>query len=256
MRCFYRERKWICGDYMEVELYPVWQTSPKRRRARCKPTSEIQQKLNEKNAREKLTRLVHCNFFRGYYSAGLDYDVSPESEEQALCDIQKFFRKARKLYKAADREMKYIWVMERRPRSGDIHFHIFISGGVDRTALEALWGHGYYNTKALRFKETGVTGLCIYSIKDDLRGRRWNSSHNLVKPQPQVNNYRITQKNVKRLQENSDVRAEFEGLYSGYTFVDCERAFVNKINRGVYVTARFYRSAARVLGEKEKTGGN
>ena len=44
MQRTYRERKHICGDYMEVEIFPVY-TNAKRRGKRKKPTSEIQQRL-------------------------------------------------------------------------------------------------------------------------------------------------------------------------------------------------------------------
>lgn len=247
MRCFYREQKWICGDYMDVDIYPVWTNLDKGRRKRIHPTSEIQKKLNERNAQNKLTRLVHTNFKWYDYEAGLDYEVQPMSEEDAIKDIQKFFRKARKLYLEIGKELKYIWVMEKGKQSGRIHFHVILPGGVDRTVLEELWGHGYANTKSLQFRNTGVKGLCCYNIKDSLRQRRWSCSKNLIKPVPEKDDYKMTRKKVRRLCDNSDVRDEFEKLYPGYRWVDCERAFYDHINGGYYITARFYRKGAKIL---------
>lgn len=47
MQRIYRERKHICGEYMEVEIFPAY-TKAKGRGKRKKPTSEIQQRLNQR----------------------------------------------------------------------------------------------------------------------------------------------------------------------------------------------------------------
>ena len=44
-RTFNRESVYVCGDYMDGDIYPVFQ-APGKRRSRCKPTSEIQQKIS------------------------------------------------------------------------------------------------------------------------------------------------------------------------------------------------------------------
>ena len=44
-RTFIRESVYVCGNYMDADIYPVFQ-KPGRRRSRCKPTSEIQRRLN------------------------------------------------------------------------------------------------------------------------------------------------------------------------------------------------------------------
>ena len=44
-RTFNRESVYVCGDYMDGDIYPVFQ-APGKRRSRCKPTSEIQQRKN------------------------------------------------------------------------------------------------------------------------------------------------------------------------------------------------------------------
>ena len=54
-RTFIRESVYVCGNYMDADIYPVFQ-KPGRRRSRCKPTSEIQKRLNQKNAEKRLTR--------------------------------------------------------------------------------------------------------------------------------------------------------------------------------------------------------
>lgn len=61
MQRTYREKKHYCGEYMEVEIFPVY-TKAKGRGKRKKPTTEIQQRLNQRHAEGKLRRLLHTNF--------------------------------------------------------------------------------------------------------------------------------------------------------------------------------------------------
>ena len=44
----YREKKYYCGESLEVAIYPVY-THPKKRGKRSKPTAEIQQRLNQRH---------------------------------------------------------------------------------------------------------------------------------------------------------------------------------------------------------------
>ena len=75
MQRTYRERKHICGEYMEVEIFPVY-TKAKGRGKRKKPTSEIQQRLNRRHAEGKLRRLLHTNFTPSDLFATLTFDES------------------------------------------------------------------------------------------------------------------------------------------------------------------------------------
>ena len=49
----YRQKKYHCGEYLEVVIYPVY-AKAKGRGKRCKPTSEIQKRLNQRHAEGKL----------------------------------------------------------------------------------------------------------------------------------------------------------------------------------------------------------
>lgn len=53
MQRIYRERKYTCGDYIEVAIYPVY-TQQRGRSKRKKPTSEVQQRLNHRHATDRL----------------------------------------------------------------------------------------------------------------------------------------------------------------------------------------------------------
>ena len=70
-------------------------------RDRCKPTSEIQQKLNQKNAEKKLTRLVHSKFTEDDIALHLTYHPGeePQTEEEAqhiLCLLYTSRKKSEK----------------------------------------------------------------------------------------------------------------------------------------------------------------
>ena len=60
-RYFTRSRVNVCGDYIDADIYPVFQPAGKRRK-KCKPTSEIQKKLNQRNAAKHLVHMVRSNF--------------------------------------------------------------------------------------------------------------------------------------------------------------------------------------------------
>ena len=97
-RYFIRESVYVCGNYMDADIYPVFQPAGKRR-ARCKPTSAIQERLNQKNAEKKITRLAHANFTEEDLALHLTYEFLPESEEQAQRDLYNYIRRVKRLRK-------------------------------------------------------------------------------------------------------------------------------------------------------------
>lgn len=99
-RTFNRERVYVCGDYLDGDIYPVFQ-KPGERRKRCRPTSEIQKKLNQRNAAKRLTRIVHMNFTSRDLALHLTYDPAhtPESAEDALRIVQNYLRTLKRRYR-------------------------------------------------------------------------------------------------------------------------------------------------------------
>ena len=254
-RFFYQERKYICSqNYIDIQIFPVIPVS-KERNSKKKPSSDIQKRLNNENALKKLMRLVHTNFVRNDYEATFTYTDKhrPDDEATAKKQIQNFFRRAKRFYKKHDIELKYIWVMERSEKTGNIHFHAFMSGGVDRTQLEELWGFGYLNTVALKFNEKGVAGLVAYDISDRLLYRRWSCSKNLKKPIVRENNSRITYSKAKKLYAECDNIEAFKKIYPDYQKKLAEydisevRAQKNEFNGDYYFTIRLYRKTVRIL---------
>lgn len=237
-RTFNRERVYVCGDYLDGDIYPVFQ-KPGERRKRCRPTSEIQKKLNQRNAAKRLTRIVHMNFTSHDLALHLTYDPAhtPESAEDALRIVQNYLRTLKRRYRKIGVEFKYILSTEKGGRGGRIHHHLIISGGLDRDTLESLWGRGYANSKRLQFGDEGVSGLTHYITKDDASYKRWSGSRNLVQPEAQPPRDDLTMEDVRTLFEAAEIHLAnewFESRFPGYELVNCEPCR-NETNRGYYI---------------------
>ena len=237
-RTFVRERVHVCGAYLDTEIYPVWQPAGKRR-AKCRPSREIQEKINQRNAERKLTRLVHANFTEQDLALGLGYDEShlPADLTEARGRLQKFLRTLRREYKRRGLELRYITTTEQGKKSGRLHHHLILNGGMDRDEIERLWGQGYANTKRLQFGKTGVTGLACYMVKTQLNYRRYNCSRNLYRPEPAEHDGRLDRADQEQLADMIDrgtVYAEMERIYPDYECVEAE-AERNEINGGIYI---------------------
>lgn len=238
-RFFVRQRIWRCGAYAEVELYPVFQP-PGKRRGKCRPTRECQQRINQRDAERKLARLLRANFGEGDLEVDLTY-ASPETAEEAVKDMKKYLGTLRKLYRGAGTELKYVYTVEQGKKSGRVHFHLVLNAGpLGRDGLEGLWSHGYANARRLRMDETGVSGLADYIAKKgksrkpaELGKRRWSCSKNLSRPKPETRDGAATVGEVMALAEEIDRRSA-GAILEGMTLVEAE-AWRNRVNRGLYV---------------------
>jgi len=198
-RTFMREQRVICGDsYMEVDIYQVTEhgTRPRRSRER-KPTSEKQQRLNDKNARRYLVQLANANFTRKDIHLTCTYDEPhrPQDEQAAVRDLDNFLRRVRyRLAKQGKAPAKYIAVTEGRQAdaaSGQKgvrwHHHIIISAALSRDELEQLWsvdGEMLGNCNADRLNmSNNLQDLCTYILKNPNRRRRWRQSRGLRMPE-------------------------------------------------------------------------
>ena len=106
MQRTYRQRKYYCGEYLEVEIFPVY-TKAKGRGKRRKPTSDTQQRLNQRHAEGKLRRLLHTNFTPSDLFVTLTFDDArlPASVEDAQRTIQNFLRRLKRRYAKLARDV-------------------------------------------------------------------------------------------------------------------------------------------------------
>ena len=237
-KTFNREQVYVCGEYMDADIYPVFQ-KPGARRKRCKPTSEIQAKLNQRNAEKKLTRLVHNNFTENDIALHLTYrnGEEPENEADALRVLSNFIKRLKRRYKKAGKELKYISCTEYGKKTGRVHHHLIINGGYDRDEIEKLWGRGYANSKRLQFEEDGVTGLARYIAKDKHFFKRWNQSRNLDIPEAAQYDGQLNMDDIAEIKEAIDSKSAYQYFEERYPDFELVEAVYtqNNINRGIYI---------------------
>lgn len=179
MRTVYREKRYYCGEYLDVYIYPTYRQGRSRGK-RSKPTSDAQAKLNQRHREEKLVRLLHANFTPDDLEIHLTYQQQPESPEEAQRLLRNYIRRVQRARKKQGLPpLKYIAVTEKGSKNGRYHHHVTLSGGMDRDELEKLWGLGYANSRRLQFTESGLAGLGHYIVKSPLYARAWNASKTL-----------------------------------------------------------------------------
>ena len=282
MRRKYREKIYTCGDYKDIQLFPVFEKAKGRRKKRYKPTSEMQAKLNQRNAERSLTRLLNANFTENDISATLTYmnQYLPKTFEEAERDVKNFLRRVKRLRsKLGLPEIKYILI----PGAGRFHFHIPMSGGIDDKAIQNLWPYGYCNIIHFVFDENGIEGHARYVAKqfelDEVdifsmfdineetgevtekegkaatraKGkRRYTCSRNIIRPETEEKDGRITAARVEEMATvDSASRAVFEKLYPGYCLADC-KPYYNEENGGYYLEIKMYRKDANFLQTRKK----
>ena len=231
MRTVYREKRYYCGEYLDVYIYPTYRQGRSRGK-RSKPTSAAQAKLNQRHREEKLVRLLHANFTPDDIEIHLTYQQQPESPEEAQRLLRNYIRRVQRARKKQGLPpLKYIAVTEKGSKNGRYHYHVTLSGGMDRDELEKLWGLGYANSRRLQFTESGLAGLGHYIVKSPLYARAWNASKNLIDPEPKTRDGRISGKRAEELARDTTNNAEYERLYPGYFLADAG-AWHNDVNGG------------------------
>ena len=285
MRRLYREKIYRTGDYLDIQLFPVFNKANARRKKRSKPTSEMQAKLNQRNAERALTRILNANFGEEDISVTLTYSAKdlPESFEDAERDAKNFLRRVKRLRaKKGLEEIKYVLI----PGPGRFHFHIPMNGGIGDKELQKLWPYGYCNIIHFQLNENGIEGHARYIAKqfedsDDPdifdmfdineetgevtevqsaegRGqrkkgkRRYSCSKNIIRPEAEEKDGRISAAKVEEIATvDSESRRVFEKLYPGYCLSDV-RPYYNEENGGYYLEIRMYRSDAAFLKTRKK----
>lgn len=266
MRCRYREKIYKTGDYLEAEIYPVFHQGggKSRRRAKYKPTSAMQARLNQRRAERALTRLLNLNFCDDDIEMTLTFtdEYLPDEYEEAVKAANNYLRRVKRLRaRLGLSALKFVLV----PGGGRYHFHIIMNGGLTRDELEKLWKLGYANSKRLKFSMGGIAGLAHYISNqlgedayggDDLFGgmaidegtgevteerirrkgaRRWTCSKNLQRPEPETRDGRISAARVEELcTVDAESRKAYEKLYPGYSFSSA-KGYYNPENGGYYI---------------------
>lgn len=243
IKSIYATKSIYSGTQLEVEIFPEFTK-------RCmipatgkrKPTKEEMQNLNDKNARKKVIRLLNTNFKTGWWIT-LDYmdKYLPQSIEEALKDVQNYFRRVnRKLKKLGKERAKYLYVTEWEEGAIRCHHHFVIDRELTLDDLNKLWTKGKRTElRPIDYDENGLTGMANYITKKPRGKRRWNTSKgNLKQPTIRKNHSTFKRKHAHAMKEDfSVIERMLKQEYKGYVFKDAQ-VFVNQVNAGIYIYAQ------------------
>lgn len=174
------------------------------RKMRTRPTTEEQEKINRSRQLERATVLINANFGFGDIHLTLDYrpEDRPADRKGAERHLNNFIRRVNYWAEKEALQIKRFSVTE-IGRRGALHHHIVMSGGVPAEKLQALWPFGRIHITPLE-RNGDYKELAEYLIKktdweyanvEAMKGkRRYNTSQNLVRPEPKTKN--LKQKNV------------------------------------------------------------
>lgn len=253
-----RQKKYECGQYMDVEIFYISDRMKEIQRE-CKKyeSSPAQKKLNEKKSKRYLTRLVHLNFQPGdlYVDLTFDNDTLPNSREGVQKEVRNYINRLKRWRKKNGLpELKYVYVISDVDQDGNparYHAHMIINK-MNRDVAEEKWGKGYANADRLQFNEAGITGKVLYIARQGKGEKTWSSSTNLKKPQPKVSDRKIKLKHIERMIRNPEDRDFFEKLYPGWTFTDCAiEDSQDRVNgNGVYIRMRKYDNITKPTSNK------
>lgn len=255
----YRTKTIKSGDYLEVEIYPLWDTHSSTARAKkTRETKEAQRRVNQRNAVKNLIRLINANFTDNDVWGTFTYETRklPSSIAEAQKEMQKYIRRVK--YAAKKRgypPVKYVYVTEFEddPKKGKkrVHHH-FVTNFPDRDLLEQLWtGGARKQTRRLQADESGYEGMTRYILKDPRGAKRYAASKGLTKPTISVADTKFTRRKIKRLHTRDlDPRAVFEAEYKGYEMTD----FYSKTSEyvsGAYCYVKMRKRPIRAKGGRQ-----
>ena len=191
----YWRKDYYCGKVRETIKYHRYDAvgvstvrMPKRNL-----TTEAQKKINEKNAFDKLRRLINTNFGHKDLWLSFTYRQRPDPET-AKADFEKrFLKNLRRAYKRAGSELKYIHILE-VGETGAVHHHMLVNN-IDPAIIARLWDKGFLDIKFL--DDSGqYEKIAKYMIKftaknyDDPEktfcNQRYSCSKNLKQPRVTV----------------------------------------------------------------------
>lgn len=274
-----RTRSIASGPILEVECYPIWDTrtalEARRELARSEAHREAQRRLDEKNARKRLERLVNANFGAGdvIFTAEYPPGRQPPDARAAARDMRNFVRRLRCARgKRGLPPLRYVYTTEetRSDKYGTrYHHHAILSGdGMTREEVEAVWLErhgGFCNTRRAQPQRDHLSGIAHYMAMDktgrerekNARGpqrragaRRWAASRGLQKPAETVADKKISVRKAGEIAQAAEENAKaiFGRLYPGAELIEVS-AKRSAWAAGVYVYAKMRRPPGKTAVE-------
>lgn len=273
-----REKKTISGRLLEADFYPVWENGSKMpvRPSGTKESSEAQKKYNNNMAIKRAVRLINANFDNEDLLLTYTYEqkFAPLTIEKASRDMDNYKRRIKtrraselkriekllktdpqnKKYRALLKKLKtpfkyYYTIEEVIYKTGSLkgrknyHVHLFMTGGLDRDTVEAMWGKSVrVNARRFRPEVFGPEAAARYISKDPQGRKRFRHSQNLVQPETRVKDGHISSRTVERMaKQRVDDKDYWERRNKGYRFLRCFSRF-NKYNGHWYVSVVMYKA--------------
>lgn len=181
----YALKEITAGEQFEIEVYPQFKSMddvPQEGRRIVKDNSKAQRKLNDKNARKYVERLINENFDNRDIWITLTYDnehLPPDGDiDAAIKNVQNYIRRIN--YQRKKRGLpnaKYIYVTAYNP-DAEIrwHHHVVMDGALDMETVEACWQQSSRNeVRHLQKDENGLSGIANYIVEEKNRIRSENA---------------------------------------------------------------------------------
>ena len=247
------------GQLVEIDAYPMKKVGRGRRSA-WRPTTQAQERVNQRRKMREVSRMVNLNFDRSSYMISLDYDdgMYPDSMEEAVRNMQNFIRRLRSIFKKAGAVLKYVYSTERGSETGRTHHHMIVSGGVPKEVLLVAWKKSKRCfAEHLEFTENGYSDLAVYTAKKQERWERsYTTSKNLIRPEPLPDedaeakriNRAFTRSVCEDLYAHNLTREQLLDLFPGFKVVDGWTCTYNPYDKGYYIHMRLIRANANVAG--------
>ena len=221
--CTCKQVEWY--EYSDAEQQAVRQS--RKTKARASPPKT--KKLNDERSRNYFRWLLQNNFGRGDYHITLTF-AKEIPRDKARKEFANYIRRIRRVYDKAGTEVKYLYVCEGKHSGARLHYHLVVSGGVNRDILESKWELGFANTDRLQpDSNTGLDALARYLTKTkkhaEKHERAWNGSTNLTRPDIGTDDNRITRKKMRQLQtaaRNDEAGKLIERIYQGWSVIEYE----------------------------------
>lgn len=253
----YRTKEVKAGEYLDVEMYPVLERQWERTGEGRTKSPEAIRRVNLRNARKRLSRLLNANFGIGDIITTLT-DRTAQTEEEAKKHLNNYIAALRRLAKKYKQELTYLYVME-TTSTGVFHIHMAIRNfaGTAQEGIEkarAKWKHGITRMDPVQETGNGLKGFALYitqkkSTQEKILRRRWAGSQNLRRPTEKITDRRFSRRAADKVARaaREDARALIEKKYPGYQLVEEPEIYYSDVLPGAYI----YLSLRRIRAGNE-----
>ena len=201
---------------------------PTARRERKRVQTEAKRKINAMRRLYSLVALFELNFRPGRdLFAELSFMEEPDRKTEDRA-IERLHRRLKRFFQTRGREYRYILVRETHNRAGDpvrVHYHLICTGTGQRMreVIDAAWGMGSVDVRALRDRMQSFEDTCSYLLKErkEAGERAYRTSRNLKRPEEPLRR-RVAESEIGEVPPGVEpVRVEMNGSnpYGRYSVI-------------------------------------